>query len=146
MLPADCAVLSSSAAFPGVVLGAPLGGTWAPLSPPPPWSPAAELSGATVVGGGGVANGCPPWPSSWLVLVLWVVENVFVCPSVLASALPEAAVGTLSALLGDPVAVGGCMRPVSASVSKGSCLIGFGIESSLTVCPAVLGGVGTTGA
>ena len=134
-------VLLSSAPLPGVNLGTPAGASPAcdgsVTLPSPP--------GRSVPGGysGFLGSLISPVPvCSCALVAAWVTEKVFGGPLTLISVSPVATVGVRSALVGSVLATKFCMRPVSGSVSKGFCLAGLSTESSLTVCPAVFGGVG----
>ena len=101
----------------------------------PAWPVLTLLASAAAVDDPGTGSAPPDTPS----YVACVVLRVFVGASV-----PVLAAPTLggSALEGSVVALGVVIRPVAGLACNGGGLLGFGDWSSLTVCPAVVGGVG----
>ena len=101
----------------------------------PDWPLLTLLAAAAAVDVPGTGSAPPDTPS----YVAWVVLRVFV-----GASTPSAAGPTLegSALEGEVVALGVVIRPVRGLASNGGGLLGLFTESSLTVCPAVAGGVG----
>jgi hypothetical protein len=107
-----------------------------PVMPGVPACPVLTLlAAAAAVDDPGTGSAPPDTPS----YVACVVLSVLVGASV-----PVLAAPTLgdSALEGSVVALGVVMRPVAGLACSGGGLVGLFTASSLTVCPAVAGGVG----